>query len=191
MDPSYLGQPIQAPTANKPQGIMTPRTFLIVLGMIVAIVAGVLLLFAGSDSTGTLQQRLSARQATTLKLVADGQKNITNDDLKKLNSELSIVLNGDSVTVQAALAAAGMKKVEKTITADEADLQTFEELKSAKLNGQYDSTYRRVMTQKLESLRALLQELHGATKIRELKPSLAAEYKHLGVYLENLQTLEP
>ena len=191
MDPSYLGQPIPAPTANKPQGIMTPRTFLIVLGMIVAIVVGILLLFAGSDSTGTLQQRLSARQATTLKLVADGQKNITGDDLKKLNSELSIVLNGDSVTVQTALTAAGMKKVEKTITADEADLQTFEELKSAKLNGQYDSTYRRVMTQKLESLRALLQELHGATKIRELKPSLAAEYQHLGIYLENLQTLEP
>jgi hypothetical protein len=189
MDPSYLGRPIQAPTANKPQGIMTPRMFLIILGMVGAIVVGILLMFASSDSTGTLQQRLSARQATTLKLVADGQKNITDPDLKKLNSELSIVLQGDSVAVGSALTAAGMKKVEKTITADEADTQTFEELKAAKLNGQYDTTYRRVMTQKLESLRALLQELHGATKIRELKPSLASEYQHLGLYLEAFEKL--
>lgn len=190
MDPSYLGRPIQAPTAQKPSGLMTHRVFIIVLAMVAAVVAGILLMFAGSDSTGTLQQRLSARQTTTLKIVADGQKNITSPSLAKINSELSIVLTGDNAAVQAALTNAGLKKVEKTITADEADLVTFEELKSAKLNGQYDATYQRILTQKLESLRALLQELHGATKISDLKPSLATEYKNLGVYLDALEKLE-
>lgn len=190
MDPSYLGRPIPAPTAQKPSGLMTHRTFFLVLLLVVAIVAGMLMMFASSDSTGELQQRLSARQETTLKLVADGKKNITDDNLSKLNSELSIVLTSDNNATQTAMKAAGLKKVEKTITADEADAATFEQLKSAKLNAQYDATYRRVMAQKIESLRSLLRELHDATKIKDLKPSLAAEYQHLGTYLDALNKLE-
>lgn len=169
---------------------MTHRTFLLVLLLVGAIITGMLMMFASSDNTGQLQQRLSARQETTLKLVADGKKNITDDRLAKLNSELSIVLTGDNTAIQAALKSAGLKKVEKTILADEADLATFEQLGSAKLNGQYDTTYRRVMTQKIESLMSLLQELHDATKIKDLKPSLAAEYKHLGTYLDAMNKLE-
>ena len=190
MDPSYLGRPIPTPTAQKPSGRMTHRTFLLVLVLVVAIVAGMLMIFASSDNTGQLQQRLSARQETTLKLVADGKKNITDDTLAKLNSELSIVLTGDNTAVQTALKAAGLKKVEKTIVADEADAMTFEQLKSAKLNAQYDATYRRVMIQKIESLRSLLRELHDATKTKALKPSLAAEYQHLGTYLDALNKLQ-
>lgn len=169
---------------------MTPQTFLLVVVLVVAVVAGMLMMFASSDNTGQLQQRLSARQETTLKLVADGKKNITSDTLAKLNGELSIVLTGDNAAVQGALKAAGLKKVEKTILADEADATTFEQLKSAKLNAQYDATYRRIMIQKIESLRSLLRELHDATKIKDLKPSLAAEYQHLGTYLDALNKLE-
>lgn len=190
MDPSYLGRPIPAPTAQKPTGRMTHRTFLLILVLVIAIVAGVLMMFASSDTTGQLQQRLSARQETTLKLVADGKKNISSDTLAKLNGELSIVLTGDNAAVQSALKAAGLKKVEKTILADEADATTFEQLKTAKLNAQYDATYRRVMIQKIESLRSLLRELHDATKIKDLKPSLAAEYQHLSTYLDALNKLQ-
>lgn len=190
MDPSYLGRPIPAPTAQKPTGRMTHRTFLLILVLVIAIVAGVLMMFASSDTTGQLQQRLSARQETTLKLVADGKKNINSDTLAKLNGELSIVLTGDNAAVQSALKAAGLKKVEKTILADEADATTFEQLKTAKLNAQYDATYRRVMIQKIESLRSLLRELHDATKIKDLKPSLAAEYQHLSTYLDALNKLQ-
>lgn len=191
MDPSYLGQPIPTPTANKPTGLMTKRMLFIVLGIAAALVAAVVLMFVSSDKSGPLQQRLSARQAAAISIINDGQKNLQSDDLQKLNSELKLVLLGDTLKLEAGFKALGMKKVEKEIVAAEADTATLAQLKTAKLNAQYDDTYRTVLTQKLESLRALVQELHGATKSKSLKAILNDEYKHLGIYLTALETQTP
>lgn len=190
MDPSYLGQPIPTPVANKPRGIMTKRTLFFIIGAVFAIGAAGFMLLASGDNSGQLQQRVSARQATLQKLIADGQKNITNDDLAKINAELNIILLSDNTALQSGLKTAGMKKTDKTITAAEADAATFEKLADAKLNAQYDAAYQAALTQKLESHRALLQELHGKTKSRSLKSALAREYEHLGRYLDTLEKLE-
>jgi len=186
MDPSLLGHPIPTPTARKRTGVMTKRTLFVALAVIAAIAAGAFMLLGSQDNSGQLQQRLSARQATTLRLIADGQKNIESDDLAKLNSELSIVLTGDNVTLQSALKTAGMKKADKTVVAAEADTETFTKLKTAKLNAQYDASYKNVLIQKLESLQALLQELHGKTKSKSLKSALATEYEHVARYHKTL-----
>lgn len=190
MDPSYLGQPVPVPTANKPRGLMTGRTLLLVVGGALAVLAGGVMLFASGDNSGELRQRTSARQTTTLKLIADGQKNISDDDLAKINSEMSLVLLGDTTKLTRALKTAGLTKQSKTITAAEADADTFDKLKTAKLNAQYDAAYQTVITQKIESLRALLQELHSKTKSKTLKTVVADEYQHLGIYLNQLQKLE-
>lgn len=189
MDPTMLGRPVPTPTAQKTPGLITKRTLIIVLALVGALISGTLLFASGSDNSGPLLQRLSARQATTLKLVADGQKNIISDDLAKINSELNIVLQSDNNALQAELSAAGIKKIDKLIAANEADEETFKKLASAKLNAQYDSTYRGVLAQKLESLRALLQELHDKTKSKALKTKLAAEYQHLSTYADSLDKL--
>ena len=189
MDPSYLGQPIQPPTANKPTGLVTKRSLLLIISGAFAVIAGAFMLFASGDRSGPLQQRLSARQATTLAIIDDGKKNLTDDELQKLNSELSIVLLSDNNKLTAALAAAGTKKADKATTAAEADAATFEKLKTAKLNAQYDSTYQTVLSQKLESLMALSQELHGKTKKKQLKAVLAEEYTHLATYQKALEEL--
>lgn len=189
MDPTYLGQPIPTPVAQKSRGVMTKRTLLFVIGAVLALGAALFMLLASGDSSGQLQQRAKARQATLLALIADGQKNIVNDDLAKLNAELSIILLGDDAALQAGLKTAGLKKVDKTITAAEADAETFEKLADAKLNAQYDTLYRSTLAQKLESHRALLQELHSKTKSRSLKSALASEYEHLGIYLNALEKL--
>jgi hypothetical protein len=188
MDPSLLGRPITPPVAQKPRGLLTARAWMILGAMVAAILAGIFLLFGSQDQSGTLQQRVSARQTTTLKLVADGQKNLKDADLSKLNSELSIVLAGDDSAVQAALKNAGMKKIDKEITAAEADEDTFKSLSTAKISGRYDTAYQDTLVQKLDSLRALLAELHGATRNKPLKAVLDTEYQHLGGYLKTLQT---
>lgn len=190
MDPTLLGRPVPTPTANKPSGLMTRRTLFIGLGLLAAIIAGMLMMLGSRDNSQALQQRLSARQATTIKVIADGSKNLTHPDLAKLNSELSLVLAGDNKAVSSALAAAGMKKADKSVTSAEADTATFDKLKTAKVNGQYDRTYQSVLVIRLESLRGLLQELHGATKNQALKSALSTEYKHLGTYLEALESLK-
>lgn len=159
------------------------------LGLVVAVIVSLVLIVSSSDNTGPLQQRLSARQTTTLKITEDSRENITDDEIAKFNSELNIVLMSDDAVVQGALKGAGMKKVDKETAAAEADTATFEKLQTAKINGQYDRTYRVVIEQKLESLRSLLQELHGSTKDKALKSALASEYEHLGFYLDALTKL--
>jgi len=168
---------------------MTKKTLFMILAAVVVIAVAIVLVVSSQDNSGQLQQRLSARQATTLKIIADGQKNIGDDDLGKLNSELNIILSSDNNELQAALKTAGMKKVDKKITAAEADLDTFKKLATAKLNAQYDTAYRSVLTQKLESLRALMRELHDATNSRSLKAALSLEYKHVNEYLDTLSKL--
>ena len=189
MDPTLLGQPIPTPTAQKPASTFPKRLVLIIFILIAVIGAGLMLIAASSDNNGQLMQRLSARQATTLKLVADGQKNLVSDDLSKINSELNIILLGDNSALQAELTKAGIKKIDKDVTAAEADSETFTKLTTAKVNGQYDTAYKTTLTQKLESLRALIRELHDKTKSKSLKSVLATEYKHLSTYVDELDKL--
>lgn len=190
MDPSLLGKPIPAPTAQKPASAFPARLVLIILLIVAVLIGGFMLLAAGSGNSGQLMQRLSARQATTLKLVADGQKNLSDDNLQKINSELNLILLSDGAVVQAELSKAGLaKKMDKTIVAAESDSTTFDKLASAKLNAQYDSTYRATLVQKLESLTALLRELHDKTKSKSLKSALSSEYRHLNGYIDELEKL--
>jgi hypothetical protein len=189
MDPSLLGRPIPTPTTQKPAGLVTKKTLVIILLLIGALIGGALFLIGGSDNTGALLQRTSARQATMQRLVADGQKNLTSDDLGKINSELNILLAGSTPILQAEVSKAGIKKMDAQIVAAEADTDTFEKLASAKLNGQYDATYRNVLSNKLESMLAILEELHGKTKSKSLKATLALEHKQLSTYSKALETL--
>jgi len=189
MDPSYLGQPIPTPTANKPAGLVTKRTLLFIVGGGIAIAAAIFMLVASSDHSGPLQQRLKARQATALAIIDDGKKNLTNDDLQKLNSEIGIVMLSDNTKLGTALSAVGLKKPDKAVVAAEADAETFEKLTTAKLNAQYDSIYQDVLEQKLESLRVLLQELNQETKSKQLKAVLAEEYTHIATYQKELAEL--
>lgn len=190
MDPSYLGRAIPTPTAHKPRGLMTKRTLFLVLGGAAAVIVSGLLLLNSQDGSAQLQQRLHARQTTTIKLIADGQKNLSNDDLSKINSELSLILSGDHTELVAALKAAGLTKIDVSIKSTEADTEVFETLKTAKLNAQYDSAYQNILTQKLESLHALLKEVHGKTRSPELRTAIAVEYKHLTPYINALSELE-
>lgn len=190
MDPSYLGQPMQAPVAQRPRGFITGRTLVVLIALIAAIVIGLLLLVFSADRSGPLQQRTAARQETTMKLIADGQKNLSSGELKKINAELNVVMLSDDVALQTALADAGFKKADKEVVAAEADAETFDKLATAKINGQYDSTYRGVLLQKLESHMGLLEELHGETKKKSLKRTLATQYEHLDGFRKTLEKTE-
>jgi hypothetical protein len=189
MDPSLLGRPIPTPVAQKPASRFSPRLIAIAFVIVAALVGGFLMLASSSDNSKDLMHRLGARQATTLKLIGDGQKNLNSDQLTKINSELNLILISDNAALETEITGAGIKKLDKEVVAAEADTETFEKLASAKLNGQYDATYKTVLTQKLESLRALLRELHDKTKSKSLKTVLANEYQHLTTYSDELEKL--
>lgn len=160
-----------------------------VLGAGAVVIAAAVLLFASQDGSGQLQQRLYSRQTTTIKLIADGQKNISNEDLSKLNSELSLILSGDNAALKKALINAGVTKIDPAIKASESETALFADLVQAKLNAGYDDAYRSALTQKLESLQALLKEVNQKTRSSELKKATSTEYKHLTSYINTLTEL--
>lgn len=189
MDPTLRGTSVPTPNANRSRGALSKRALIVlVAGIAVAIVGGLLILVS-YDNSGALQPVLSARQTTTLKIIADGQENLIGGDLKKLNSDMNIVLGSDNSTIQAKLKAAGVKKVNKDITAAEADSSTFEKLTDARLNGRYNQTYQNVITLKLESLRELVRELYETSRNKDLKTALKEEDKHLSEFINSLEEL--
>lgn len=191
MDPTLKGGRVPVPTAQKPTGLFTKQTFIVIVAVVVAIIAGGLLLLSSGDKSIKLLPKLSVRQETTLKLIADGQKNITDQDLKKINSELNSNLMSDNAAIQAAIKGAGVtsKKITKDIKAKEADAALFEKLANAKLNGQYNATYQTVAVTKLRSLQSLLKETHDKSKNKEFRTILALEYEHLGIHIKALEAL--
>lgn len=175
--------------AQKSSGLFTKQTWLIIIGLIVAVIAGGSLLALSGDKSLKLLPRLSARQTTTLKIVADGQKNIVDRDLRKLNSELNITLTSDNAAIQSQLKGAGLSEIRPEIKAIEADTETFKALENAKINGRYDTAYKTAAIKKLTSLRDLLREVHEKTKNKALRQTLATEYEHISTHLRELKTL--
>ncbi len=188
MDPSLYGQRITPPTAQKSPRSFSPKLLIIIGLMVFALLAGIGLLFMNSASKDpTLRQKLSVRQATTLQIIDDGQKNITSDSLKKINSELSLVLRSDDAELQAALTASGIKKADKEIVASESGAETLTSLKNAKLNDQYDKTYKTVIIQKLTTLRGLILEVHQQSRSKALKQTLVGEDAHIKSYIDQFE----
>lgn len=191
MDPSLYGQRITPPTARKPPSKFTPRLLLIIGFFLFALLAGIgLMVMNASSKDPTLRQKLSVRQSTTLAIINDGQKNLTSDSLKKINSELNLVLKSDDAELQAALISSGMKKAGKEIVASESGAETLTSLKNAKLNGQYDKTYQSVITQKLTTLRGIMLEVHQQSRSKALKQLLVNEDAHLSSYIEQFEKVE-
>jgi predicted outer membrane protein len=60
----------------------------------------------------------------------------------------------------------------------EADTATFDSLKNAALNNNFDSAYRKTISQKLESTNALIRELYDKTSDKDLKSILNDAYTH-------------
>ncbi|TXG76121.1 hypothetical protein E6P97_04155 [Patescibacteria group bacterium] len=191
MDPTLKGGRVPVPTAQpqRTSGLFTKQTWLIILAIGLTILIGSLLLVSSGDRSLKLLPVLSARQATTLKIVADGQKNLTDRDLRKLNSELNIILAGDNASIQTSLKRAGLSEISAEVKAAEADISTFKHLDNAKVNGQYDKKYKTVIVQKLTSLSGLLREIHDETKSKSLRQALATEYEHISIHLREIEDL--
>lgn len=178
MDPSYQGRVPQVPSKQRiRRGLrLTPRALLLIGGALAAIIIGAVLLANSGDKSGPLQLRLSARLATLEKMSSDGRKNLSSGDLKELNGRLAIQLASDQKTIGDAMTA---RKPNKDITAAEADTASFDTLEDARLNSRYDTTYRRIVSQKLDSTTALMRELYDSTRSKALKAALNDSYRSL------------
>ena len=179
MDPTYHGFGAPVPTKNSSRGGgVSKKTLLLIIGGIIVVILAVVLLISGQDKSGPLQARLSARLGTLQKIVAEGTKNARDPDLQRLNSGISIQVLSDSTTIGAELAKAGMKKPDKASVTAEADTASFTALKDASLNNRFDTAYKKLIAQKLDSTNALVKELYDKTTRKSLRAALNETYSH-------------
>ena len=157
---------------------------LIIVGILLAVVIGGVALFFSRDPNPTKESlRLMARLNTLQAILNDGSKNSRSGDLLGFTSEARILITGEQANIDSVFAGVGIKKVDKATLAAEADGATFTLLKNANLSGQYDATYKSVLTQKLDSTAALMREVKNKSPNAKVKVTLVKS-------LETFQALQ-
>lgn len=187
MDPTYLGQPVPVPgkVAAQRGGGFSGRTLLIIVILLIAVIAGGAMMLAGQDKSGPLSQRLTYRLEALDDILKDGKKNASSDKLRKVTADGSILLIGDMTTINATLPKAKGKKP-ATIVAAESSKPSIERLKTAKINGGYDTAYTSELTAKLETTSALTRELYKESRSKKLREALDTMYRHLAQLQKDL-----
>lgn len=174
-----MGQPVPVPTKmprqrNGPNGRM-----LVIIGLLlVAVLAGVGLTLANQDKSGPLSQRLTYRLDALEDILKDGKKNASSDKLRKITGEASILLAGDMATLKTVAPEVKGKKPAAVVEA-ESSKPSLERLKTAKINGTYDSAYTSELTTKLEATTALTRELYDKARSKKFREALNTMHQHL------------
>lgn len=152
--------------------------------LVIAIV--VMNIFLSQNSIGTQSQHLSARLSNLSTLTTSATKLLTNSELKKLNAETSIITAGTVSELESLFP----KKIDANIQSEESVATDTTKLASAKLAGTYDTEYKQVLSQRLESIDALLVEMYNKTTSKATRTSIDGRYKNYQTILTNLNKLE-
>lgn len=177
------------PTKTRGGGLNLRKPLLIGGGILVFfILIGVLANLFTTD-TSIISQRLLYRMDALEALTASAKNNISSDSLSKINTDLSLVLTGDNTALKKVIPAQKMTSELTKIKTEETDADTTAKLKTAKVNGQYDSSYKAVLLQKIETANALITELWSKSSKSAVKAELVTINDHLKVYYTQLKAL--
>ena len=189
MDPTFKGLSAPTPTKVRTSNANLRKTLIIggALLLLIAIVGVVMTLLTPNN---TLSQRFLYRLDALSALTLTAQSSIQDDNLSKINADLSIVLTGDVTSINKLIPTAKTTPELTAIKTEETDKTTTDNLKTALVNGQYDSTYKTVLKQKVDAANALAAELAGKTTSTELKQALATLEDHLHTYYIQLTSLQ-
>jgi hypothetical protein len=190
MDPTYKGFSVPTPTKVRSGGLNLRKPLLIGGGVLLVFVIVGLIANLMTPNTTTLTQRLLYRLDALNTLANSARPNISSDSLAKINADLLIVTTGDYASLTKVIPTVKSTKELTAIKTEEADAATTESLKTAKVNGQYDNTYKAVLMQKIESASALANELQGKTSKTSVKSALTTLKEHLNTYYTQLQALQ-
>lgn len=189
MDPTYKGLSVPTPTKVRQKGPSFKRPLLIGLGGVLFIILLWVLVTIFSPNTTAISQRTLYRVDSLTTMMKSAQSNIQDDSLAKLNADLYIVILGDYSALSKAIPTAKSSKELTAIKTEETDAATTAKLKTAKVNGKFDSTYKAVLLQKMEAANALAVELKGVSSKSAVKSALTTFTGHLQTYYTQLKAL--
>ena len=153
-----------------------------------AVVAGLLLVVfvlifsfvlkgGGSDTNNLLQ--VAAAQQDLIDLTSLGKQNLQDQQLINQNQSVKIIVTSQYKDLAAFLSSHGVSKVaQKIVPLQNTQYKTT--LSNAKDNGQYDTAFRSVLTDKIGVYQSKLKIAYAAAKSNTLKTMLANEYSQIG-----------
>lgn len=189
MDPTYKGFSVPTPTKVRSGGMNFRKPLLIGGGILLLFaIIGLIANFLTPNTT-TLSQRLLYRIDALNTLTKSAGNSISSDALSKINTDLLVVVTSDYAALNKVIPTAKTTKELTKIKTEEADSATTDKLKTAKINGNYDSTYKDVLLQKLQAAHALADELQTKSSKASVKSQLTTLKEHLNTYYTELKNL--
>lgn len=155
---------------------MDNRLFFLIVGggIVLAAIVGVMMLMSGGQGPTQKIQTLAARLQTLQTISSSSQKTLKSGNLRSTNSSLSIFLTNANRDIVEPLKTNGVeiKKLDKTIIANETGEELKQRLEDARLNAIFDRIYAREMGYQLETVASLMKDIYGTTKSASLKKFL-------------------
>ncbi len=166
-----------------PKPGLSRKTIFIGIGVVVALIITAVLLIAASrgDNLQPLEQRLAIRMGNLQIMANSAQQNINNEDLANLNSQFSALIISDSASIRSDLAAIGVatSKYPDEMVASESDQTTYDALKQAIVNGDFDKQYVVAITKKIDDTTDLMNTIYQKNKDSKLNQDISKAYKNL------------
>lgn len=190
MDPTYKGLHVPTPTNTVQKKTLNWKRALLIGGGILVgmIVLGFVANLLTPDNT-TVTQRMLYRIDALTTLTSNSRGSIQGDVLSKINTDLSVMLNGDNGALKKAVPTPKITPELTAIKKEEADAATTEKLNTAKVNGAFDIVYKTVLIQKIEEAAKIVKDVYGKTSNTTLKQALVTTADHLNTYYQQLKKL--
>lgn len=178
LPPNYLDE--ISPRAQKRSFVPTKIQLIALLGVFAMVIIGIFALIIGQLNSARTEpwESLTARLASTNKVVDSSVGKIKNSQLRSTNSNLKILLTNTQRDLAAPLAAIEInsKKLSASVIVAESSEKMLNRLEDARLNAKYDSTYSREMSYQLSNLLTLLQQLYSSSSNANNKAFLQTTY---------------
>jgi hypothetical protein len=182
--PNYAPPPVASP-----QKRLNPKTLLIGVGALFAlIIAGVMLMASGDGGTKNLATQAVAQETALAELAKSAQREIVHPDMSKLNAEAQLLFSSNAQVLRGVAGAYGISSIPRGVLEAATDSDAARRLDQAKLENRYDAAYAAVLKQKMDAQQALLQELYDAARNR-VKPDIEMAYQNLQALQESLREI--
>lgn len=153
--------------------------WVVIFGILAVIVGAVVIISLLAKSTSTPTQdleKLSARMTSLQAITTAAQPNLTANQLRSTNSNLSIFLSNTNRELSEQLVKNGVTpaKISKAVIAAEANTAMTTALEDARLNATYDSVYAREMSLRLVETTSLMSRIYDKSKSKSMREFLQA-----------------
>lgn len=185
MDPTYKGLPTPLPAVQPKRG-PNLKLILIIAGVFLVLITVLGLIFGRGSGNVNEQQQLLYRLDSLISLTTSAKQSLTDDNIQKINAEITLILTGDQTALKAATPKVKSSKALTALKATEANTETTEKLKIAAQSGAYNTTYQEVLASRLSNLYTLSTKVNEETSNKQLKAVTATMNEHLTAYYRQL-----